>query len=461
MVLFYFENKKLLLSLFIAIILAFFVFNPDNITVIAAELTKSEQRERAELQEELDKLEEEKAELEQTLNKQKGETSSIQGDINILSNQIYQAELNIKRKNLEIERLSGVISLKKETIEELNEQMADSKSILAKLMRRKNETDKTSLPEVLLVSDNLTDFFSEIDLYSSLNKQLQNLFHQIKEIANKTESEKQQLASQQEKELDAKYIIQSEKKVIDSKKYEKNTLLSISKRSEATYQNILTAKEMEIAKIRSALIRFEGSGITSKTISFGEAYDFAKNASSKTGVRAAFIMAIMQQESGFGRNVGGCYVLNGDTGDGIYISSGTPSVRNMVPGNFTNFVNITKSLGLDWKSTPISCAAYYNGKPYGYGGAMGYTQFIPNTWMLVESRVRKHLGISVANPWEAKDAVMATGVFLQDLGAALQTYSAEYNAACRYYGSCSVHAYGSSVLQKAIDIQIMINKIED
>ncbi len=461
MVLFYFKNKKFFLSLFVAIVVAFFIFNFYENPVFAVDLTESQRRERAELQQELDKLEEEKAELEKTLNKQKGESASIQGDINILSGQIYRAELNIKKKNLEIERLSGVISLKKETIEELSKRMADSKAILAELMRRKNETDKTSLPEVLLVSNNLTDFFSEIDLYSSLNRQLQNLFYQIKDISNKTELEKQQLASQQEKELDAKYVIQSEKKIIDSKKSDKDTLLNISKKSEATYQSILTIKEAEIAKIRSALIKFEGSGITSRTISFGEAYDYAKFASTKTGVRAAFIMAIMQQESGFGRNVGGCYVLNGETGDGIYINSGAPSIRNMFPGNFNNFVNITKSLGLDWKSTPISCAAYYNGKPYGYGGAMGYTQFIPNTWMLVESRVRSHLGISIANPWEARDAVMATAVFLQDLGAALQTYSAEYNAACRYYGSCSVHAYGTSVLQKAIDIQVMINKLEN
>ncbi|HRY31287.1 MAG TPA: lytic murein transglycosylase [Candidatus Paceibacterota bacterium] len=457
---FCFLNKKILARLIVVLVLTVLVWPPDQNFLLAATLSKSEQRERAELQEELDRLEEEKAKLEETLAQQKSQSASIQGDINILSSQIYQAELNIKKKNLEIERLSGVISLKKQTIEELEEEMADSKVILAELLRRKKETDSVSLPEVLLVSDNLSDFFSEIDSHSSVNKQLQNLYHQVQEITEQTMAEKEQLTAQQAKELDAKYVIQTEKQVIDSKKQEKNTLLNISKQSEATYQDFLTAKEIEIAKIRSQLIRFEGSGVEARSISFGEAYDYAKAASGKTGVRTAFIMAIMQQESGFGRNVGGCYLLNGETGDGIYINSGEKSIRNMVPGNFDNFVEITDSLGRDWKSTPISCVAYYNGKPYGYGGAMGYTQFIPNTWMLVEARVRSYLGIKVANPWNAQDAVMATAVFLQDLGAALQTYSAEYRAACRYYGSCSIHDYGTSVMQKAINIQITIDKLE-
>jgi hypothetical protein len=168
----------------------------------------------------------------------------------------------------------------------------------------------------------------------------------------------------------------------------------------------------------------------------------------------------MQQETGFGRNVGGCNLRDGATGAGIYINSGNPSVRNMVPGNFENFKRITESLGRDWRTTPISCVAMINGRPYGHGGAMGYTQFIPNTWMSVEARVRSYLNVPVANPWDPQHAVMATAVFVRDLGAAAQTYSSEYNAACRYYGSCSVYAYGNNVMAKATTIQRTIDALE-
>ena len=50
--------------------------------------------------------------------------------------------------------------------------------------------------------------------------------------------------------------------------------------------------------------------------------------------------------------------------------------------------------------------------------------------------------------------------FVKDLGAAAQTYSSEYNAACRYYGSCAIYAYGTNVMSKAATIQKEIDKLE-
>ena len=54
---------------------------------------------------------------------------------------------------------------------------------------------------------------------------------------------------------------------------------------------------------------------------------------------------------------------------------------------------------------------------------------------------------------------MASSIFLYDLGAGLQTYSAEKNAACRYYSgkSCASskdgNTYGTSVMKWVAKIQ--------
>lgn len=401
------------------------------------------------------------AEKEKELAAQKRNTNSISGEVTSLQKEIEKAQLDIRKKNLEISTLAKDITNKSNTIVQLSRELNREKSSLAQIIRKKNELDSYTMFEYLLSSENVSEFYGDADSFDFIQGSLAKSFNDIMFLQGKTDAERRALMERKNQEDDIKYSLEQSKKEVEVKKNEKSNLLTISKNKEKTYEQVIADRKAEATKIRSELIRFQGSGIQSRSISFGEAYDYAKNASAKTGVRPAFIMAIMQQETGFGANVGGCNIRNGETGEGIYIRTGNPSIRNMVPGNFPNFVKITSALGLDWKTTPISCVAMNNGVPYGFGGAMGYTQFIPNTWMGVEARVRANLGVSVANPWNPEHAVMATAVFLRDLGAQAQTYTTEYNAACRYYGSCAVHAYGTSVMNKAASIQITIDRLEE
>ena len=75
----------------------------------------------------------------------------------------------------------------------------------------------------------------------------------------------------------------------------------------------------------------------------------------------------------------------------------------------------------------------------------------------LEARIEAATGDSVANPWDAKDAVMATALYMKDLGAGAQTYSAERKAAAMYYAGSNWAKYGlsyaASVLSFADDYQ--------
>jgi hypothetical protein len=83
-------------------------------------------------------------------------------------------------------------------------------------------------------------------------------------------------------------------------------------------------------------------------------------------------------------------------------------------------------------------------------------------------RITKALGTSVADPWNARDAFMAAGFYLSDLGAKSSSYSAERDAACRYFSGsrCSQSSwaatYGSQVMSKAETIQTtMIDPLQN
>ena len=95
---------------------------------------------------------------------------------------------------------------------------------------------------------------------------------------------------------------------------------------------------------------------------------------------------------------------------------------------------------------------------------MGPTQFIPSTWEMYEGRIKAALGVSAADPWNASHAVMATGLYLADVGAAGGTYIAEHTAAARYYAggnwATSGQGYGTSVMSKAAAFQKDIDFLE-
>lgn len=449
-------TRQIIRMVFFTILFFSFVVLVQAAPVCKSNETEAQCKER--LLTEQKKLEQEVKKITGDIKEEYGKQVTLSGEINKLTGKINKTSSDINKKTTLITNIRNEITKKENTLFKLNEKLRREKESLEQILRKRYELGDASIFELILSKRTLSDFYEDAPAFSYVQKSLSDSFEYIDQLKFDIYGEKTSLEKKKSQEDNARYSLKLEKGKIEVQKKDRDQALSISKSKKAGLEKLKKLREAEIAKIRSALISFQGNGI-SRSISFGEAYDYAKAAEKKTGVRAAFIMAIMQQETSFGNNVGGCYLKNGQTGEGVYVKSGNVSWRNMVPGHFAAFVRITSALGRDWKTTPISCALVRSdGSLYGYGGAMGYTQFIPGTWELVESRVEKYLGIANANPWNPRDAVMATAVFLKDKGAAAQTYTVEYNAACRYYGACS--SYASSVMSKAANIQKTINTLE-
>ena len=73
----------------------------------------------------------------------------------------------------------------------------------------------------------------------------------------------------------------------------------------------------------------------------------------------------------------------------------------------------------------------------------------------ISIRIATAISVSVPNPWKPLDAFTAAGLYLEDLGAGSTSYSAQKNAACRYYsgGSCKT-ANGSDITPTVVPVDV-------
>jgi peptidoglycan hydrolase CwlO-like protein len=419
---------------------------------------------RQELEQELSDLEAQIKSLSQSIVTTQQQGASLKKDISLLTQKITQSKLKIQAHLKAISRLSQNITEKNRTIGALDAKMGREKDSLSQIMRKTMYMEDYSLLDFGLQSKSLSSFFEDIDSFSTLNRALGKSFDDIRATKSELETVKTELLEAKDEETEKKLAQELEKKKVESNQNEKNNLLAVTKNQESEYKKVLAAREKEAAQIRAKLFELRDTA----SISFGQAYDLSVLASKGTGVRPALILAILMQESSLGVNVGACYLKDTLTGAGVSIKSGEVRNRTMNPSrDVPVFTSLLSRLGRLMEKTPVSCwiAMYSGGSPTGWGGAMGPSQFIPSTWKLFEDRIEKITGASIADPWNPRDAITATALYLSDLGAVAGNESSERNAACKYYSgrSCASGpgaSYGNSVMRKIVAVQADIDKLQ-
>mgnify|MGYP002278204794 CR=1 FL=1 len=429
---------------------------------------------RTQLQTQLSSLEKQINASQTTLDTLHSQHASLQRDINILDTKIKRARLQIRATRIAMEQLSSNITTHTETIGSLNDQLSKEQESLAQILRQTQVLDGYSAVDVALSSQNVSSFFKDLDAFSSIKRALAQSFTDLTNTRTQTETEKQALEDQLAQKQQLKQIQVLEQRKIQQQEQQKITILAKTKGKESAYQSLVSSQKKTAAQIRSELFALRGSA----AIPFGKALQYAQVAARATGVRAAVILGVLKQETDLGQNLG----------TGNWRVDMSPRRDQPV------FVYITKTLGLNPNMMPVSK------KPsYGWGGAMGPSQFIPSTWVCYggfinvntgdcnnsqhrlswnafwqgpwryiasKDRVRKLVGgNSPSNPWDDQDAFMATAMLMADNGAAAGTRYSERRAALRYFAGWT-HArnpayafYGDGVMGYADQFQQMINQL--
>jgi len=166
-------------SILLALILAIVILETPKTTALAqstSDTSGSSQTSayRASLQAQLDAINAQIAQQQTVLASAQAQSKTLQNTIAILNAQIKSAKLAIKARDLTIQQLTSSITAKQDTIFGLNTQLNGEKDSLAGIMREKQQLESNSLVVVMLSADSLSQFFSDLDTFNSINKSLQD-----------------------------------------------------------------------------------------------------------------------------------------------------------------------------------------------------------------------------------------------------------------------------------------------
>ncbi len=437
----YLTRKRLFSSFFYGVIILLLLITPNRI--LLAQDTDTPQNTEAlqnELNSQIEVLNKEIDSYRESVRQIQGQSNTLGREINLLDSEIKEFELEIKRINLMIRNIESGIGKIELKVEDIERQVEKKKIILGEFIQEIYKYDRISLLEIVLTKENLSDFFSEIESLENLRLGIQKSMEQIRALREDLDFKKSELENQKNELVTLKAVQETQKYSIEVKKKDRKKLLDDTKGQEYLYQRLIKNKQADVNAIRNQLYILQGMG---GTLSFANALNIAEFASSATGIRPAFLMAILSRESGLGKNVG----------------TGTWRT-DMRANQHSAYLSICEKLGLNPDSMPVSKKAWY-----GWGGAMGPAQFLPSTWLGYESRIAAVTGHNPPSPWDIEDAFVAAALYLANAGAAAQTYNAEWKAAMIYLAGSNwnksyLRFYGDQVMSLAASIQEQINLIK-
>ncbi len=402
---------------------------------------------------EIDKRNQQIQEIErqiQVYQKQIEENSSkaktLSGEIGTLNARIGSIRLEIKSLALSINQANSDISQTQSQINDALSRIDLQRKALTEHIQTLYQTDRENLASILLRNNRLSDFFDSVKNIENTQNGLRASIIDIKNLKLELDEKEDNLREKKSNFEDLKRIQESQKLNLDSTKGIKNKILADTRGQESRYQDLVVKSKKDIEQIRAQITYLQQNGVSAE-----EAVKYGQLAAIATGIRPAYLIAVLEVESGLGRNVGRCNRAE-DPPEKHYRNIMKPD-RDIEP-----FIVITKELGLDPETTAVSCPQFVNGKQYGWGGAMGPAQFIPSTWLGYKDDVSRIVG-RPANPWNIEDAFTAAAVKLARGGADAKTRAAEIGASKAYYSgrsNCSsapCNSYANAIINKAAIIE--------
>lgn len=223
---------------FIAMLLiASFLLTPFSIT--EADVVDEIENQIKEKNDQIKDLENQAEEYKDVIRDLQVKQQSLENEIELLEAQIAQLNIEIQttqsqidQTNLEINNLMIRIQIKEEEI-------LKQKDILRSLLRQINEYDGESAFEILLKTEEFSDFFNQSNYVDKVSEKIKNTLDALKIIKEELVQEKAEMENKKKQLEELSVKLLKQKEIAHSQKQAKESLLSETKGKENKFQDLL------------------------------------------------------------------------------------------------------------------------------------------------------------------------------------------------------------------------------
>lgn len=337
--------------------------------------------------------------LDAQIKELEGKQASTQNEAKIISNKLTaikerlaRARLELRQTQLNISQVQSSQTTTKADIVKLRAEIVAQHEELAQVLRTLYERDQVTFLDVVLRTGSWSDVLAERAALRALQDKAVVAVQELR-TTESTLVARQEALEQQATDLgQLQQLLSVQRTALADQEDEQQDFLVANKEQQVHYDRKLADAAAARAEIKAGVFKLQGAQVK---LSLTNALDMARVAGKFTGVRPALLLGVLKIESNLGGNIG----------NGVF-------PEDMHPASREPFLRIMKQLGRDPATAAISAA-----RSYGWGGAMGPAQIMPQTWEGIASRVGQYLHKATPDPYELLDAFVGTSIILGDYGA--------------------------------------------
>ncbi len=179
--------------------------------------------------------------------------SSLKNEISIYNNQISAVELEISAKQTQIDDANLQISKLQELIDQKTQEIEDNKKILGQLIVELKQYDDSYALKTTIGSDNLSDFFDQIQYTQNLQDKVHQLVEKIKTLKVQLQGQQHDLQIKLSQLRELKAQLQITQSSLTTIRNQRQQLLNQTQGVEKNFQKLLSSSKQDAVNLQKEI----------------------------------------------------------------------------------------------------------------------------------------------------------------------------------------------------------------